>query len=60
MAQAPQSFDFVVVGGGTAGIALAARLSEDANVSVCVLEAGQNLVHTPEMNVPGAHFTSAF
>lgn len=34
------NFDYVIVGGGSAGCTLAARLSEDANVSVCLLEAG--------------------
>jgi choline dehydrogenase len=33
-------FDVVVVGGGTAGCVLAARLSEGASRSVCLLEAG--------------------
>ncbi|KAG6885093.1 hypothetical protein C0993_005976, partial [Termitomyces sp. T159_Od127] len=35
-------FDYAVVGGGAAGLALAARLSEDPSISVVVLEAGVN------------------
>ena len=53
MTTAESQFDFVIVGGGTAGLALAVRLSEDANISVCVVEAGKNLSHTPEMSIPG-------
>src|SRR5918911_1934671 len=33
-------FDVVVLGGGTAGCVLAARLSENPNRSVCLVEAG--------------------
>jgi hypothetical protein len=34
------SFDYVIVGAGSAGSVLANRLSEDAGTSVCVLEGG--------------------
>src|SRR3981189_3413191 len=47
------SVDFVVVGGGSGGCAVASRLSEDPNISVAVLEAGgagDNWV----VNSPGA------
>ncbi len=36
----PAEFDYVVVGGGSAGAVVAARLSEDPQTSVCLLEWG--------------------
>lgn len=35
-----QTFDYVIVGGGTAGLALANRLSENQSFSVALIEAG--------------------
>ncbi|KJA22152.1 GMC oxidoreductase [Hypholoma sublateritium FD-334 SS-4] len=53
-----KKFDFVIIGGGTSGLALAARLSED-DVSVLVLEAGSANLGDPMLLTPalfGAHF----
>ncbi|KAF7761459.1 CAZyme family AA3 [Agaricus bisporus var. burnettii] len=46
-------FDYVIVGGGSAGLVVAARLTELQDISVCVLEAGGDITHTPEASVPG-------
>ena len=42
-----KAFDYVIVGGGTAGLVLAARLSEDPSKSVLVLEAGGAHLNDP-------------
>lgn len=39
---AAQSFDYLIVGGGTAGLVLANRLTENADLKVAVIEAGTN------------------
>jgi choline dehydrogenase len=45
------TFDFIVVGGGTAGCVMAARLSEDRRNTVCLLEAGGEDSH-PFIQIP--------
>lgn len=46
-------FDFVVVGGGTSGLVVANRLTEDPHVQVLVLEAGTNRLNDPRVMIPG-------
>lgn len=45
-------YDFVVVGGGTAGLAIAARLTENPEVTVGVVEAGKNKLNDMFVDVP--------
>lgn len=43
--------DYLILGGGSAGCVLAARLSEDAGKTVCLVEAGRNI---SQANMPAA------
>jgi choline dehydrogenase len=51
MGSLPETADYVVVGAGSAGCALAARLSEDPAVRVVLLEAG-GAARNPWLHVP--------
>lgn len=50
-------YDFIVVGGGLAGLVVAARLTENPNTSVLVVEAGEDLTTDPRVRTP-AFWTS--
>ncbi|CEL58749.1 Choline dehydrogenase OS=Staphylococcus saprophyticus subsp, saprophyticus (strain ATCC 15305 / DSM 20229) GN=betA PE=3 SV=1 [Rhizoctonia solani AG-1 IB] len=47
-----REFDYVLVGGGTAGLTIAARLSEDPETTVGVIEAGDYFPDDPLINTP--------
>ncbi|KAI0332148.1 GMC oxidoreductase [Cubamyces sp. BRFM 1775] len=50
---ASTEFDYIIAGGGTAGLVLGARLSEDPSVVVGVIEAGDWDPKVDAINVPG-------
>lgn len=53
LSQMSTEYDYVIIGGGTAGLVVAARLSEDASKKVAVIEAGSNRKGDPRIDIPG-------
>lgn len=53
-------FDFVVVGGGTAGLVVAARLTENPDTRVLVLEAGADRRQDPRVKIQGLCLSTYF
>ncbi|GKT42709.1 dehydrogenase citC [Colletotrichum spaethianum] len=48
-----EPYDYIIVGGGTAGLTVAARLTEDPRVTVLVLEAGADRSEDLNVLAPG-------
>ncbi|KAL8725087.1 MAG: hypothetical protein Q9166_007581 [cf. Caloplaca sp. 2 TL-2023] len=48
-----KAFDYIIIGGGTAGLVLANRLTADPHVSVLVIEAGSDRLKDPKITTPG-------
>lgn len=51
-----KSYDFVIIGGGTAGLVLASRLTENPQTHVLVLEAGTSKLDV-SISIPYLFYT---
>lgn len=52
------TFDYIIVGGGSTGCVVASRLSEDTAVNVLLLEEGPR-DRSPYIHIPGAYYKTA-
>jgi len=52
-----QNYDYIIIGGGTAGLCVAARLTENPDVCVGVLEAGADRMEDPQVYTPSLYPT---
>lgn len=53
-------FDFVIVGGGTAGLVVASRLTQNPDIKVLVLEAGADRREDPRIKIQGLALSTYF
>lgn len=49
----PKKFDYIIIGGGAAGLTVADRLTEDSSVNVLMIEAGGDHTKDPVTLTPG-------
>lgn len=50
----PETYDVIIIGGGTSGLVLVNRLLEDPNLQIIVLESGEDRSTNPDTLTPGA------
>jgi len=48
-----EDYDYIVIGGGTTGLVVANRLSEDPSARVLIIEAGSNTQDDDRIEIPG-------